>query len=156
MLSLVYGNKPHHAPIGPTPQRILDLGTGSGIWCIEMGDLYPSAEVTGVDLSANMPSWVPPNVHFEVSVNLLPTSTCMYRLTYPAGGRYRGTLDLQSPIRFHPREIPGQCDKRLARTRAPMFRVSSCPRSCRSILWRVIYRVLQECQTRRVGRVRRF
>ena len=33
-----------------------------------MGELYPSAEVTGVDLSANMPIWVPPNVNFEVSV----------------------------------------------------------------------------------------
>jgi ubiquinone/menaquinone biosynthesis C-methylase UbiE len=66
MMSIVYGNKPHFAPISLTQQRILDLGTGSGIWCIEMGELYPSAEVIGVDLSANMPSWVPPNVHFEV------------------------------------------------------------------------------------------
>lgn len=66
MLSIVYGNKLHLAPIGSTPQRILDLGAGSGIWCIEMGDMYPSADILGVDLSANMPEWVPPNVHFEV------------------------------------------------------------------------------------------
>jgi hypothetical protein len=71
MLSIVYDNKLHLAPIGRTPQRILDLGAGSGIWCIEMGDMYPSADLTGVDLSANLPEWVPPNVHFEVDNQLL-------------------------------------------------------------------------------------
>lgn len=124
MMSIIYDNKLHHAPIGRTPQSILDLGTGSGIWCIEMGELYPSAEVTGVDLSANMPNWVPPNVHFEVSINLLAGFNRPVPANHSAGGRYRGTLDLQSPIQLHPREIPGQCDKRLAKTRAPVFRVS--------------------------------
>jgi cyclopropane fatty-acyl-phospholipid synthase-like methyltransferase len=66
---MVYDNKLHLAPIGDTPQRILDLGAGSGIWCIEMGDTYPSADIIGVDLSANLPQWVPPNVHFEVEAN---------------------------------------------------------------------------------------
>lgn len=156
MMSIVYDNKLHLAPIGLTPQSILDLGTGSGIWCIEMGELYPSAEVTGVDLSANMPNWVPPNVSFEVSVNLLLASTLPVPANHPAGGRYRGTLDLQSPIRLHPREIPGQCDKRLAKVSAPMFRVGNCSTPYRSIPWHVTYGILQEYQTRRVGRVRRF
>lgn len=31
-----------------------------------MGDLYPSAEFLGNDLSPIQPSWVPPNVKFEV------------------------------------------------------------------------------------------
>lgn len=44
----------------------LDLGTGTGIWCMEMGDLYPSATVTGLDLSPIQPIWVPPNVKFMV------------------------------------------------------------------------------------------
>ena len=29
--------KLHLAPIGPSPQRVLDIGCGSGIWAIEMG-----------------------------------------------------------------------------------------------------------------------
>ncbi|KAK8203637.1 S-adenosyl-L-methionine-dependent methyltransferase [Phyllosticta capitalensis] len=48
------------------PKRILDVGTGTGIWAIEMGDKYPSAEVLGNDLSPVQPLWVPPNVKFEV------------------------------------------------------------------------------------------
>lgn len=33
------------------PFRVLDLGTGTGIWAVDFGDLYPKAEVVGVDLS---------------------------------------------------------------------------------------------------------
>ncbi|KAL6883019.1 S-adenosyl-L-methionine-dependent methyltransferase [Trichoderma longibrachiatum] len=55
-----------YAPIGDYPQKILDLGTGTGLWAIEMGDRYPGAEVLGIDLSPIQPSWVPPNVKFVI------------------------------------------------------------------------------------------
>ncbi|OHF01712.1 methyltransferase [Colletotrichum orchidophilum] len=55
-----------HAPIGDAPNKIIDLGTGTGIWAMEVGDQYPTAEVTGVDLSPIQPCWVPSNVHFFV------------------------------------------------------------------------------------------
>jgi len=48
------------------PQAILDLGTGTGIWAIDMADKYPSARVIGNDLSAIQPSWVPPNLEFVI------------------------------------------------------------------------------------------
>lgn len=56
----------HFAPIGSHPQNILDMGTGTGIWAMEMGDKYESATVLGVDLSPIQPTWVPPNVRFTV------------------------------------------------------------------------------------------
>ena len=47
--------------------RVLDLGTGTGIWAIEVADEYPSAEVLGIDLSPIQQNWVPPNCRFEVN-----------------------------------------------------------------------------------------
>ncbi|WZH42870.1 S-adenosyl-L-methionine-dependent methyltransferase [Fusarium acuminatum] len=55
-----------YAPVGDNPQRIADLGTGTGIWAIEVGEKYPSAEVLGLDLSPIQPTWVPPNVKFLI------------------------------------------------------------------------------------------
>ncbi|KAK1529805.1 methyltransferase domain-containing protein [Colletotrichum paranaense] len=61
------GNKLFLAPINKsTLHRVLDVGTGTGIWSIEMGDLFPEAEIIGNDLSAIQPKWVPPNVKFEI------------------------------------------------------------------------------------------
>ncbi|KAL2142528.1 hypothetical protein VTI28DRAFT_1085 [Corynascus sepedonium] len=56
----------HFAPIGERPHEILDIGTGTGIWAIEMGDQFPAANILGVDLSPIQPEWVPPNVRFMV------------------------------------------------------------------------------------------
>ncbi|KAK2669112.1 hypothetical protein RAB80_014638 [Fusarium oxysporum f. sp. vasinfectum] len=46
--------------------RVLDLGTGTGIWAIEYADAHPEAEVIGVDLSPGQPTFVPPNCSFEI------------------------------------------------------------------------------------------
>ncbi|KAG6107599.1 hypothetical protein E4U14_004090 [Claviceps sp. LM454 group G7] len=44
MLMMLTENKPFLAPIGDHPQKILDIGTGTGIWAIDVGDRYPSAK----------------------------------------------------------------------------------------------------------------
>ncbi|KAK6001845.1 hypothetical protein QM012_002335 [Aureobasidium pullulans] len=66
MWTLVLEGNLHLAPLGDSPQRILDVGTGSGIWAMQAADRYPSAEIIGFDISPVQPSWVPPNLVFEV------------------------------------------------------------------------------------------
>lgn len=53
------------APIN-NPPRVLDIGTGTGIWAIEFANEHPASDVLGTDLSPIQPEYVPPNCHFEV------------------------------------------------------------------------------------------
>ncbi|ODA80702.1 hypothetical protein RJ55_03661 [Drechmeria coniospora] len=48
------------------PSKVLDVGTGTGIWAIDMADAYPAAEIIGTDISPIQPSWVPPNCAFHI------------------------------------------------------------------------------------------
>ncbi|KAF2713866.1 S-adenosyl-L-methionine-dependent methyltransferase [Pleomassaria siparia CBS 279.74] len=66
VVTLRLDGKLHLAPIGQEPGRVLDIGTGTGIWAIDFGDKYPTAEVLGNDLSPIQPSLIPPNVRFEI------------------------------------------------------------------------------------------
>ncbi|KAK7443418.1 UMTA protein [Colletotrichum acutatum] len=63
---IFFDDKLFLAPIGDSPQKVLDLGTGTGIWAIDFADEFPSAQVTGVDISPIQPGWVPPNCKFQV------------------------------------------------------------------------------------------
>ncbi|WQF79128.1 Putative S-adenosyl-L-methionine-dependent methyltransferase superfamily [Colletotrichum destructivum] len=65
MVVTLCGGTLHSAPL-ENPHKILDIGTGTGIWAIDMGDEYPEAEVTGIDLSPIQPAYVPVNVSFVV------------------------------------------------------------------------------------------
>ncbi|KAH8681994.1 methyltransferase domain-containing protein [Xylariales sp. PMI_506] len=53
------------APID-RPEKVLDLGTGTGIWAMEFAAQYPESDVLGVDVSPIQPPFVPENCHFEV------------------------------------------------------------------------------------------
>ncbi|KAJ1717572.1 S-adenosyl-L-methionine-dependent methyltransferase [Aspergillus flavus] len=63
---LLLSGRLYLAPIADKPQNVLDVGTGTGLWAIEFGDMHPSAKVIGTDLSPIQPSFTPPNVQFEV------------------------------------------------------------------------------------------
>jgi tRNA G46 methylase TrmB len=45
--------------------RILDVGTGTGIWSMDMGDKYPNAQIIGNELSAIQPKWYARDVQCE-------------------------------------------------------------------------------------------
>ncbi len=53
--TLLKGGRLHLAPLPSTPFRILDVGTGTGIWCIQMAEQYPTAEIIGIDISPIQP-----------------------------------------------------------------------------------------------------
>ena len=55
----------HTAPL-KRPHRVLDIGTGTGLWCVDFANTYPMAEIIGTDLSPIQPAWVPNNCKFEV------------------------------------------------------------------------------------------
>lgn len=65
MFLILLHQKLHLAPI-ENPTRVIDLGCGTGIWCMDMADEHPGAEVIGVDFSPIQPSFTPPNCKFEI------------------------------------------------------------------------------------------
>ncbi|KAJ2895436.1 S-adenosyl-L-methionine-dependent methyltransferase [Zalerion maritima] len=70
MVLQLLGNKLFLAPVdledGNRTKKVLDVGTGTGAWAIDIGDEFPKADIIGIDLSPIQPSWLPPNVRFRV------------------------------------------------------------------------------------------
>ena len=56
VITLLLNGELHLAPL-ENPRRILDIGTGTGLWAIEMADRFPNATVIGTDLSPVQPTW---------------------------------------------------------------------------------------------------
>ncbi len=61
----LFDDKLYLAPI-ESPRRILDVGTGVGLWANGMADLFEDAAVWGIDLSDARPPHLQPNLNFEV------------------------------------------------------------------------------------------
>ena len=82
------------------PQNIIDVGTGTGIWAIEMGDKYSLYQITGIDQSPIQPNWIPPNVTFEIDDITKPwlndSSTIDFIHVRSMAGSIRGDQDWQT------------------------------------------------------------
>lgn len=69
VLNHLLNNRLFYAPLDKDlTRKVLDIGTGTGIWPIELADSdqLPNATITGTDLSAIQPEEVPENVMFEI------------------------------------------------------------------------------------------
>jgi len=69
LFSLTFDGALQLAPIANKKggiHKVLDIGTGTGIWAIDFADEHPESHVLGVDLSPIQPSMIPPNVTFQV------------------------------------------------------------------------------------------
>ncbi|KAK4969250.1 hypothetical protein LTR66_011728 [Elasticomyces elasticus] len=56
LLTVLKGGKLHLAPLPPDrPLKILDVGCGSGIWAIQMAEVYPTATIMGMDVAPIQP-----------------------------------------------------------------------------------------------------
>ncbi|OHF01443.1 methyltransferase domain-containing protein [Colletotrichum orchidophilum] len=54
------------SPIGSNPQKIMDVGTGTGLWAVDIADKFPSAHVIGVDISPIQNCYAPQNVDWRI------------------------------------------------------------------------------------------
>ena len=69
----------------PSPSHILDLGTGTGVVALALGERYPEAEVVGVDLSPGMIEEARGNLSPELGGHVRFEVGDASELSYPDG-----------------------------------------------------------------------
>ncbi|KAF1938058.1 S-adenosyl-L-methionine-dependent methyltransferase [Clathrospora elynae] len=65
MAGALFRQRNYFAPL-KKPKRMLDIGCGTGIWCVEMAKEFPRARVEGIDLSPIQPHDTPENIDFFI------------------------------------------------------------------------------------------
>ncbi|KAK3348384.1 S-adenosyl-L-methionine-dependent methyltransferase [Neurospora tetraspora] len=66
VMTLLLDEKLYTAPLSKNIENALDVGTGTGLWAIDFADEFPNCRVIGTDISPIQPSWVPPNLSFNI------------------------------------------------------------------------------------------
>jgi SAM-dependent methyltransferase len=72
VLTLLLDGKLHLAPIPKDIKKAVDIGTGTGIWAIDFAEQFPEATIIGTDIAPIQPTWVPPNLTFQIDDATLP------------------------------------------------------------------------------------
>jgi ubiquinone/menaquinone biosynthesis C-methylase UbiE len=73
------------APISPDTRTILDVGSGTGIWAIDMAQQFPHAHIIGVDITlTSLPHTLPNTCLFAQADILqgLPFPACQFDFTH--------------------------------------------------------------------------
>ncbi|KAH7185182.1 S-adenosyl-L-methionine-dependent methyltransferase [Fusarium flagelliforme] len=65
LFTLTFDGKLLNCPV-TSPRRVLDAGTGTGVWAIDYAEDHPDSQVVGIDLSPTQPDFVPPNLTFYI------------------------------------------------------------------------------------------
>jgi SAM-dependent methyltransferase len=127
---LTFDGKLFTAPIPKEKllHRVLDIGTGTGIWAIDFADEHPETKVLGVDLSPSQPSFTPPNLTFQIDdleepwnfsekfdfiysrmmIGSIADFPRLYRQCFDSlsNGGWIDTLDISFPILLNDGEFP--------------------------------------------------
>ncbi|KAF4475659.1 putative methyltransferase tdiE [Colletotrichum fructicola Nara gc5] len=93
LYTLTFDNQLFTCPAGRDKplRRVLDAGTGTGIWAMDLADEHPETLITGVDLSPIQPVFVPPNVTFYVD-DLEDEWTYSYKFDFIYGRMLTGSI----------------------------------------------------------------
>ncbi|RPA93839.1 S-adenosyl-L-methionine-dependent methyltransferase [Choiromyces venosus 120613-1] len=64
--TLALEGKMFKAPIPGSPNKILDVGTRTCLWAIDIAEQYPDAQVFGTDIAPSKLPWAPPNLDVQL------------------------------------------------------------------------------------------
>ena len=73
---MALGDKLFLPLLGDNVRRVLNVGTGTGIWASNVGRRTLESKVVGTDISPTQPSWAPPNVRYIID-------DCLREWTWP-------------------------------------------------------------------------